>query len=156
MADEMAEKGYKRDYSDIMHLDHPTSKKHPRMALSDRAAQFSPFAALTGYEAAVKETARLTDRRVELDEYEKAELDGRLQMLRENDKKDSGDYAEVIITYFLPDERKDGGSYTTVAGCVKKIDDYEREIVLRDGRKIPLDEIVGVEYNGVEYNQSSL
>lgn len=137
----MTEKGYKRDHSDIIHLNHPTSKKHPRMALSDRAAQFSPFAALTGYEAAVKETARLTDRRVELDEYEKAELDGRLQMIRENPGSDE----EVIFTYFQPDERKDGGAYVTAAGRVKKIDDYEREIVLMDGRKIPLDEVAGVE-----------
>lgn len=136
----MAEKGYKRDYSDIIHLSHPISKHHPQMALSDRAAQFSPFAALTGYEAAVKETARLTDRRVELDEYEKAELDSRLQRIREN----LGDNEEVIFTYFLPDERKDGGAYVTAAGCVKKIDDYEREIVLTDGRKIPLDEVAGV------------
>lgn len=137
----MKEKGYERDYSDIIHLSHPTSKKHPRMAPGDRAAQFSPFAALTGYEAAVRETARLTDRRVELDEYEKAELDSRLQMLRENPADDS----EVTFTYFKPDEKKDGGAYETVTGCVKKIDDYEREIILMDGRKIPLDEIIGVD-----------
>lgn len=125
-------------YDDIINLPHPTSKNHPRMAAIDRAAQFSPFAALSGYDAAVKETARLTDRRVELDEYEKAELDVKLQTIRDH----LNDDYEVEFTYFVPDERKDGGSYCTVVGLVKKLDDYERQVVLRDGKKIPFDEIV--------------
>lgn len=131
----------RENYEDIIHLPHPTSKRHPRMTMINRAAQFSPFAALTGYDDAVKETARLTTSRIELDEYEKAELDGRLQMLRE----DIGNDKEVAFTYFVPDERKEGGSYVTVIGCVKKMDDYERQIILKDGRKIPFDEIIGAE-----------
>lgn len=131
-----------KNYDDIINLPHPTSKKHPRMSAQSRAAQFSPFAALTGYDAAVKETARLTDRRIELDEYEKAELCSRLQMICDSAEKNE----TVTFTYFVPDNRKDGGFYTTVSGCVKRIDEYERRIVLKDGRKIPLDEIIGIEW----------
>ena len=103
----------------------------------DRAAQFSPFAALTGYDAAVKETARLTDRRIELDEYEKLALDERLQLIQEHLKEKP----EVEITFFQPDERKSGGAYLSTAGTIKKIDYYERNVVMADGKKIPIDEI---------------
>lgn len=130
-----------QNYEDIIHMTHPTSKNHSRMAAIDRAAQFSPFAALTGYEAEVKEAARLTDRRVELDEYEKMELDRRFQILREH----LSDRAEVTFTCFVPDDRKKGGTYVTLSGCVKKIDDYEHRIVLTDGRKIDLKEVASME-----------
>lgn len=124
-------------YDDIINMPHHTSPKRPRMAMIDRAAQFSPFAALTGYDAAVKETARLTDRRIELDEYEKLALDERLQLIQEHLKEKP----EVEITFFQPDERKSGGAYFSAAGTIKKIDYYERNVVMADGKKIPIDEI---------------
>ena len=128
-------------YDDIINLPHHTSPKRPRMSMIDRAAQFSPFAALTGYDAAVKETARLTDRRIELDEYSKAALDERLQLIQEHLKE----YPEVTITYFQPDERKDGGAYLSVTGSVKKIDTYEKCIVMMDKQKILIDEIFAID-----------
>ena len=99
-------------YDDIIRLPHPDSPKHPRMSLYDRAAQFSPFAALTGHSAAIAETGRLTDRRVELDEYEMARVDAELQHLQEL----LPSRPTASITYFVPDERKNGGSYQTVTG----------------------------------------
>ena len=128
-------------YDDIINLPHHTSSKRPRMSMIDRAAQFSPFAALTGYDAAVKETARLTDRRIELDEYSKAALDERLQLIQEHLKE----HPEVTITYFQPDKRKDGGAYLSVIGGIKKIDAYEKCVVMMDKRKIPIDEIFGID-----------
>ena len=105
-------------YDDIIDLPHPTSQNHPRMSLHDRAAQFSPFAALTGHHAAITETGRLTDRRIELDESEIARVDAELQHLQEL----LPGRPTVSITYFVPDERKDGGSYQTVTSEVKRID----------------------------------
>ena len=128
-------------YDDIICLKHPTSVKHPRMAAIDRAAQFSPFAALTGYEAATKETARVTERRRELDEQEKAALDGRLHFLWEHRQTAS----ETTITYFVPDERKEGGAYCKATGTIHKLDAFARSIVLSNGKQIPLDEVVRVE-----------
>ena len=128
-------------YDDIINLPHHTSPKRPRMSMIDRAAQFSPFAALTGYDAAVKETARLTDRRIELDEYSKAALDERLQLIQEHLKE----YPEVTITYFQPDDRKDGGAYQSITGSIKKIDTYEKCIVMMDKQKILIDEIFAID-----------
>lgn len=128
-------------YDAIINLPHPTSKKHPRMSMLNRAAQFSPFAALTGYDAAVKETARLTDQRVELDDYQKAALDERLQIIQEHLKE----RPEVSLTYFQPDGRKAGGAYLTITDVVKKIDTYERHIVMMNGSKIPIDELYSIE-----------
>ena len=105
-------------YDDIIRLPHPDSPKHPRMSLYDRAAQFSPFAALTGHSAAIAETGRLTDQRMELDEYEMARVDAELQRLQEL----LPGRPTASITYFVPDERKNGGSYQTVTGEVKRID----------------------------------
>lgn len=104
-------------YDDIINLPHYTSSKRPRMAMIDRAAQFSPFAALTGYDAAVKETARLTEDRVELDEYQKSALNDRLQIVQER----LSDTPVISITYFVPDERKSGGAYCTENRCHQKI-----------------------------------
>ncbi len=129
------------EYEDIIHLPHHVSKKHPQISMLDRAAQFSPFAALTGYDAAVEETARLTDRRIELDEYEAQHLDERIQKLSEHLQE----HPEVSITYFLPDARKDGGEYITVTGSVKKIENYERRIVLMDGTWIPIQEVIKID-----------
>ncbi|MEG2679239.1 MAG: hypothetical protein RR949_04800 [Oscillospiraceae bacterium] len=127
-------------YDDMLHLPHHVSEKHPSMPMLDRAAQFSPFAALTGYDAAVKETARLTDRRVELDEGEKEAIDQRLTLVQERLPQPT----EVTITYFVPDKKKAGGAYVSVSGTVKKIDDYERAVVLSDGISISIDDILFV------------
>lgn len=128
-------------YDDIINLPHPTSQKRPRMSVQDRAAQFSPFAALTGYDAAIRETARLTEERIELNEYEQAVLDQRIILLQEHLK----DLPEVTITYFQPDERKEGGKYRSLTGVVKKIDPYERQLVLADKSKISIESILNLE-----------
>ena len=131
-------------YDDILHLPHPTSAKHPRMPISERAAIFSPFAALTGHAGAIAETARLTERKMELDEDTKAELDRRQAVLLEHIKEQP----EITVTWFQPDERKDGGAYLTTAGRLKKIDQVERRLFLLDGTKIPLDDVawIGSDY----------
>ncbi len=131
-------------YDDIIHLAHHVSKTHPPMPIQDRAAQFAPFAALTGHHDAVKETARLTENRMELDENCKAVLDGKLQNIQEQ----LSSSPVVSITYFEPDLKKAGGTYVTMTGCVKKIDEYERAVVLTDGTKIPIDEIIEIEEEG--------
>ncbi|MCD8051819.1 MAG: hypothetical protein LUE89_09095 [Clostridiales bacterium] len=129
-----------RDYSDIINLPHHVSETRPHMSMRDRAAQFSPFAALTGYDAAVKETARLTDQRAELDEEMKQNLSERLNLIQE----DLAATPVVEITYFVPDERKEGGAYNTVTSAVKKIDEFQRLVVLTDGTAIPIDEIIEI------------
>ena len=128
-------------YDDILHLPHPTSQRHPRMPIADRAAIFSPFAALTGHAAAIQETARLTDQRLELDEDTKAALDRKQQMLEDC----LAEQPEVTVTWFLPDERKAGGSYVTTVGRLKKTDHVERLMILTDGTRIPLDDILDIE-----------
>ena len=128
-------------YDDIIHLPHPDSPKHPRMSLHDRAAQFSPFAALTGHGAAIAETGRLTDQRMELDEYEMARVDAELQHLQEL----LPGRPTASITYFVPDERKDGGSYQTITGEVKRIDAVSGMIQMIDQREIPIEDVFSVE-----------
>ena len=128
-------------YDDMIDLPHPTSKKHPRMSIRDRAAIFSPFAALSGHGAAIAETARLTDPRMELDEDTKAELDRRQAMLLEHIEEQP----EVTVTWFQSDERKDGGAYVTVTGRLKKIDEVGRTLTLLDGTSIPLEDVAGLE-----------
>lgn len=128
-------------YDDIIGLPHHVSATRPRMSMIDRAAQFSPFQALTGYGAAIQETGRLTDRKIELSEDERIVLDMKQQILLDNIRE----RPDVSITYFIPDERKAGGSYVTVTGNVKKIDDYQRLLILTDRAQIPLDEIVDIE-----------
>ena len=128
-------------YDDIIGLPHHVSATRPRMSMIDRAAQFSPFQALTGYGAAIQDTGRLTDRKIELSEDERILLDMKQQILLDNIRE----CPDVSITYFIPDERKAGGSYVTVTGNVKKIDDYQRLLILTDRAQIPLDEIVDIE-----------
>ena len=128
-------------YDDIIHLPHPTSSSHPRMSMADRAAQFSPFAALTGHSTAISETARLTDRKVELSEDTKALLDQKQRILSEHIKE----RPELVVTWFQPDERKDGGSYLTATGRLKKLDAIQRLLVLTDGTEIPLDDVASLE-----------
>ena len=128
-------------YDKIMGLPHHVSKTRPQMPMSDRAAQFAPFAALTGYDAAIKETGRLTDERIELDVEALSALDMKYQLLMEA----LDEAPEVTITYFQPDERKAGGKYVSAVGAVKKIDDFERRITMQDGTKIPMDDILSID-----------
>jgi len=128
-------------YDDIIHLPHHVSRNHPQMPLRDRAAQFAPFAALTGYEAAVGETARLTAERRELDPQEAAELNRRLAALIAR----LPERPEVTIEYFVPDERKAGGAYVTVTGVVRNISAADRTATMESGDVIPIDEIMSLE-----------
>ena len=128
-------------YRDIIALSRPISVRHKPMSVQSRAAQFAPFAALAGYDAAVSETARLTDEEIERDECAKAELDSRLRILA--DQIDI--MPQVKITYFKPDSRKKGGSYEIVCGRIKEIDDYERRVVLTDHTKIPFEHLYSME-----------
>lgn len=130
-----------KTYDDIINLPHHVSATRPPMSAIDRAAQFSPFAALTGYDSAIKETARLTGDRVELDEYMKDALSDRLQIITDRIKE----HPEVAITYFQPDAKKNGGTYVTAVSSAKKIDEYERIVVMTDGTVIPIDEIISID-----------
>ena len=128
-------------YDDIINLPHPISHKHLRMSLAARAAQFSPFAALTGHEAAVEETARLTDEQVVLSEDFIAQLDAKLNIISVN----IGTGQVVSITYFVPDEKKAGGAYVTRSGPVKKIDEYEHTVIMTDNTVIPINHIKNID-----------
>lgn len=128
-------------YEDILNLPHHVSKTRPQMSMLDRAAQFSPFAALTGYDDAIKETGRLTDEKIEMDEDRKAALDMKQAYLIEM----IDEQPEISITYFLPDAKKSGGAYVTVTGNLKRFDGYERLLILTDGKKIPMDDIADIE-----------
>ena len=128
-------------YNEIINLPHHVSKMRPQMPMSDRAAQFAPFAALTGYDSAIKETGRLTDERVELDEEALTALDLKYQLLMEA----LDDAPEVTITYFQPDERKAGGEYVSAIGAVKKVDAFERLITMQDGMKILMDNVLSID-----------
>ena len=130
-----------RKYDDIIDLPHHVSETHPPMSRADRAAQFSPFAALTGYDAAVRETARVTERRIELDEGVKAELNARLNCILEH----LPEHPQVSIIYFVPDEKKSGGAYRTVTGTVRKLDSVAKTLTLVDGTVVPMEEMVHVE-----------
>jgi len=127
-------------YDDIIHLPHHVSTTRPPMAAADRAAQFSPFAALTGFGAVITETERLTDEKPELDEYEKTAINDRLLRLQEQLR----DRPLIAITFFRPDEKKAGGAYVTVSGAVKKLDSYARLVILATGEKIPIDDILEI------------
>lgn len=128
-------------YEDIINLPHHVSKTRPQMSMIDRAAQFSPFAALTGYDAAIKETGRLTDEKIEMDEEALNILNMKFQLLVDR----LADEPEITFTYFKPDERKAGGAYIDVTGKVKKVDDFERLIVMQNGTKLPMDDILNIE-----------
>ena len=132
---------HKHPYEDILDLPHPVSPFHPPMSPADRAAQFAPFAALTGHEAAIWETARLTEERIELSEDRKAELDAALRFLQENLSL----APEVSVIYFLPDTKKAGGAYATATGQVKKIDEYARSLLMTDRTEIPIEDIWDIE-----------
>ena len=132
----------KFEYDDILNMPYPNpeiEKDFPDKIL--RSAQFAPFAALTGHDEAIEETARLTDSKVELDEYQKAELNDKIQLINNSDADE-----EVSITYFVTDKKKSGGAYITKRGIVLKVREYEKDIVMDDGTEIPIDDII--EING--------
>lgn len=128
------------DYNDIIHLPHPEPKNHPRMPMEARAAQFAPFAALTGYDAVISETARLTDPQEVLDEEQQQLLNRQFLLLLEH----IAEHPTVTITYFVADEKKAGGSYQSVTGHVKRYDDYLQQLIMSDGRQIPLHDIIEI------------
>lgn len=137
---EKAVRNQKNVYGDIMNLPHHVSSTHPQMPMKDRAAQFSPFAALVGYDDAVREAGRLTDEKTELTEDSLNELNGRFRFLLAHPEEEP----EVTITFFKADERKAGGAYIETTGVVRKIDLPERRITMRDGRSIPMDDVCGL------------
>ena len=129
------------NYDDIINLSPPVSSKHPRMSRENRAAQFAPYAALKGHNLVIKEAGRLTDKRIELDDYSRDEINRRIQIISERiEEKD-----ELRITYFVPDSRKSGGAYSIINGTVKKIDDYELVLIMENGTKIPMEDIAFIE-----------
>ena len=138
-------------YDDIINLPHHVSDRYPHMPIKDRAAQFSPFAALTGYESEVKEAARLTDEKIELCAEQKEILDEQLHLLEDSKFHE----AVASFTFFKPDIRKDGGSYATVTGRIKKIDQIERNIILHDGTIVPIDALFRIDsevWANTQYN----
>lgn len=128
-------------YDDIINLEHHKSKTRKHMPIADRAAQFAPFAALTGHDAAISETARLTGKRIELDEYSKEELNQKLLFIHSC----IDDGVAAAFTYFEPDEKKSGGKYVTASGLVKKIKEFEKVVIMDDGLEIPVDDIIMIE-----------
>ena len=131
-----------KKYDEIINLSRPKSK-HPQMTLEQRSAQFAPFAALTGYEGQIKETARLTDKRLELDEEAKSILDTKIQIIKEK----IAQQPQIEITYFIPDKQKDGGKYVTIENKIKKINPYTNEIIMVDKTNIKIDEIINIQGN---------
>ena len=141
---------HKFPYEDIINLPPHISKKHPQPTMLERAARFSPFAAITGYEEMVKEAARVTDKKIELDEGSKEILNEKLLFVTEMCESD----AIINITYFIPVNLISGGKYTTVSGTIKRIDEYERRIILVDGTIIPIDDIYQIDgdmFSGNEF-----
>ena len=130
-----------KNYDDIINLPCPTSKRHPRMAMIDRAAQFAPFAALTGYDDAICETGRLTGTKLDLSDETKERIDIKINYLIDNMEENP----EVTITYFVPDKKKAGGEYVTITDKIKKIDQYEHILIMESGVKISLFEILSIE-----------
>lgn len=128
-------------YDDILRLPHHVSASRKPMAITARAAQFAPFAALSGYDAEVQEAGRLTDRPIEPDEYEKEAMNARLQLLARHFREEW----VVSLVFFQPDERKAGGAYVTRTGTVKKLYETERLLTLTDGTVIPLDDLIALE-----------
>lgn len=131
---------------DIIDLPHPVSKKHPQMSRLDRAAQFAPFAALTGFDDDIGESERLTCRRAELDPGQIMILNDRLSLIMSGELGDQ----TVRLTYFVPDGKKAGGAYVTKTGVLKRFDEINREIIMSDKSKIPIDDLYGVESGSPE------
>ena len=140
-----------KKYGDIIHLPHHVSSVHPHMPVSDRAAQFAPVAALTGYGDVIKETARQTDEGPDLSEDEKQELNYKIQLACAL----PGEKPEIVLTYFVQDEKKSGGAYHTARGKIRRIDPDAGQIILEDGLRIRLDCVVDIEFTG-QLSQSAL
>lgn len=132
-------------YDDIIRLPHPTSRKHPRMSMEERAAQFAPFAALTGFGDVIRETGRLTDKQVELGESDQVELERVLTFLDSQEEE----HPMIKVTYFLPDTYKEGGTYVTVTGHLKRIDQVEGALLLWEGVRVPIQDIRSVGIDGL-------
>ena len=132
-------------YDDIIRLPHPTSSKHPRMSMEERAAQFAPFAALTGFGGVIRETGRLTDKQVELGESDQVELERVLTFLDSQEEE----HPMIKVTYFLPDTYKEGGTYVTVTGHLKRIDQVEGALLLWEGVRVPIQDIRSVGIDGL-------
>ena len=124
-------------YEDIINLPRPVSKKHPQPPLSERAARFAPFAAITGYEEMVLEEARITEEKIELDECALILLDKKLNIIQ----KHLSQSPEITVTYFVPDKKKTGGAYHTITGIVKRIDPYQKILILQNDEKIQIEDI---------------
>ncbi len=137
------------EYGDIIDLPHHQSKKRPHMSLSDRAAQFAPFAALRGYEDEISETARQTDKKLELDNDTAALLNERLHIIIESIKSEP----EISLTYFIPDNKKEGGKYVSSTGKVRRVDEIQRFIQFKDETKISIDNLLRIEGKIFEYNR---
>ncbi len=132
-------------YDDIIRLPHPTSRKHPRMSMEERAAQFAPFAALTGFGGVIRETGRLTDKQGELGESDQVELERVLTFLDSQEEE----HPMIKVTYFLPDTYKEGGTYVTVTGHLKRIDQVEGALLLWEGVRVPIQDIRSVGIDGL-------
>ena len=127
-------------YEDIINLPHHISKKHPRMSLEARSAQFAPFAALTGYDELIKETARLTNKKIEIDEEQKLVINEKLLLIKEQ----LHTKPNIIVTYFIPDSKKDGGEYITIREKIIKIDEYNQRLILENKIEIPISQIIEI------------
>ena len=130
-------------YDDIINMPHHESKVHKKMSMDERAGQFAPFAALTGFEGEVAETARLVDSEILLDEEYKEILDEKIRIVESFIK----DRPLVTITYFIPDKNKNGGKYETITGNIRVIDKVKQVIILSDKRKIDIDKILDIRSN---------
>lgn len=139
-------------YDDIIDLPHHISNRHPHMPVSGRAAQFAPFAALTGYDSAIRETARQTDQKLELSDQAKALLDQKQQILFHF----APQHPNITVTYFKPDARKAGGSYVSVSGQFHSIDSLKRLLILTDKICIPLDDILDLESAAIDFSSPSV
>lgn len=128
------------DYDDIINLPHHQSDRRTHMSLCDRAAQFAPFSALTGHDDAIKETARLTDKKLELDDYEQMLLNNKMNFILNH----INEQLEITVTYFIPDSAKEGGMYLDFAGNIKKFDSVQRKICFTDKTEIFLDDIIEI------------
>lgn len=130
------------EYDDIINLPHHVSSRHPQMSMMNRAAQFAPFAALTGHAAAIEETARLTDEQHELADDDSEALNQKMAYLRET----INEHPTISITYFEPDRKKAGGAYKTIEGQLQNIDDYNQCLVMRDGKVVFIRSVLDIQY----------
>ena len=139
-------------YNDIINLPHHQSKKRPHMSLYDRAAQFAPFSALTGHDDAIRETARLTDRKIELDDYDKMLLDNKMNFILNH----ISEQPEITVTYFIPDINKQGGMYLDFAGNINRFDTVDRMICFTDKTEIFVDDIIEIKSEILPQNTENL